>query len=199
MILDVTNVDKKLLIRSIYDMASPKGVGVVEYEVKKRRGELVHDISEYDCEIMLEAFQKITKEQHTEEVSWLEEDENPEECGIFVTNIDYVNGIPLKLNLYIPYIDFSKVYVYSDSYDIRNGLYLFLETLIKYFPLEDFNVVNKDYPDYWDIDEINYKENFDEGRYQALNTVASNLLPDGQVDSNILKSLDYFNNLLIDV
>ena len=160
MIIDVTNLDKKLLIRSLYDLASPKGMGIVEYSAKEMDGVKVHDISDYDCSIMLTVFEMISQEQHLQEVNEMKEEEEDFDLidsGVGAKIADYLNGIPLKLDLYRPYGDYNKIYTYSNAYDIRNGLYLFLEALIKNFPLEDFVIIEKEYPNYFEPKKINFK------------------------------------------
>ncbi len=202
MILDVTNLDKKLLIRALYDSSSPIGMGKVEYYVRKERGDFVHDITDEECEYLLSDFENLCPKEHKLEASYYgeeEDEDNPEFHGTSAKVADYIKGVTLKLNLYRPYSDFSKVYVYSDAYDMRNGFYMFLETLIKNFPLTDFRIVDKEYDEFWDLEEMNEKHNFDRDRFNLMKIVVNNQLPNGYVDKNVLKSFEYFDQVVLDI
>ncbi|CAL2094539.1 hypothetical protein [Tenacibaculum sp. 190524A02b] len=200
MILDVTELDKKLLIRALYDLASPVGVGVQEYNARKQSGQMVHDITDFDCDVLLAPFKDISRKEFDEAIKWLKED--GEDVNVLGSGMgdrvaDYYNGIPLKLDLFRPYADFNKIFFSTEGYDLRNGFYLSLEVLIKYFPLDDFKVILKEYPDYLNLDDINNTYDFELGRFEALKTVVENLLPDGRVDVNVLKSINYFDSCFV--
>lgn len=124
MVFDITNLDKKLLIKALYAHATPVGLGVVEYTVKDLKGVNIDTISDYECERRIAEFYQST------------------DLGSHKI-VDYYNGVPVKLFFYRK--DTKQILTSSASYDERNGKYRFLEALLNTFALDEIITKTKGY------------------------------------------------------
>lgn len=122
---DITDIDKKLLIRTLLAHSSPIGLGRAEYKFRKSIGEVVDGISDLECEYLLSEFNNSTERS----------------AGFGI--LDYHNGKPMKLNFYRK--TNGKVIVSSDSYDVRNGKFRFLEAMLNTFFLDEIKITKKGY------------------------------------------------------
>ena len=125
MVFDITNIDKKLLIRTLFAHSAPIGFGQAEYMVRKSRGEIVDGITDQECEHLLYEF------NHSSERT----------AGFGI--LDYHKGKPMKLNFFRK--QNGRVIVSSDSYDARNGRYRFLEAMLNTFHLDEIKINKKGY------------------------------------------------------
>lgn len=122
---DITEIDKKLLIRTLFAHSAPVGLGQAEYIVRKSHGEVVDGISDEECEYLLNEF------NHSSE--------RPAGFGI----LDYHKGKPMKLIFFRK--QNGRVIVSSDSYDARNGRFRFLEAMLNIFHLDEIKITKKGY------------------------------------------------------
>ncbi len=128
MTFDVTNLDKILLIKTLYAHAEPVGLGKVEYSNKAKKGENVIGLTDEECKDILRM-------------------DTPD---IIPPLIDYLKGKPIKLDL--DHQANGKIWVSALSYDLCNGRYRFLEALLNVFDLDEILFIKKDYPG--PLDEI---------------------------------------------
>ena len=124
MVFDITNLDKLLLLRTLYEHASPKGLGMVEYSVRSDRGENVIGLTDEECEMILSM-------------------DDPEAAEMLV---DYHKGKPIKLDF--QHQRNGNITVDTNGYDSRNGRYRFLEALLNVFDLDEIIITKKGYPAY---------------------------------------------------
>lgn len=123
---DITNLDKKLLIQTLFAHAAPLALGNVEYSILKSDGDNVDGLTEEECEEILFEFNKL-------------------DTG-HIKLLDYHKGKPMKLN-------FEKkrngqILTDSDSYDLRNGKYRFFEALLDIFHLDEILITKKGFREF---------------------------------------------------
>jgi len=116
---DVTNLDKVLLIKTLYVHADPKGRGIDEYNFLKDRGLNVIGLTDYECNEILNTYHPGT------------------------ILIDYLKGKPIKLSFSRQ--SNGQIFVSSTGYDCRNGRYRFLEALLNVFDLDEILIIKKGY------------------------------------------------------
>lgn len=119
---DITDLDKVLLIKTLYAHAVPNGMGKAEYFVRQVRGENIIGLSDEECEEILSKDDPDALEQL----------------------IDYHKGKPIKLSF--DHRSNGKIFACSDGYDSRNGRYRFLEALLNVFDLDEIIFIKKGYP-----------------------------------------------------
>ena len=129
---DITDIDKKLLIRTLFAHSAPVGLGQAEYDVRKTFGEVVDGISDKECDNLLGEYRYIS--------------ERDKIFGI----LDYHKGKPMKLNFYRNKNE--RVVTSSDSYDVRNGRYRFLEAMLNAFNLDEIKITKKGYRQFVMVD-----------------------------------------------
>jgi len=122
---DITEIDKKLLIRTLFAHSAPIGLGQAEYDVRKSFGETVDGISDEECEYLLYEYNHNSKRESV--------------FGI----LDYHKGKPMKLNFFRKRN--GRIITSSDSYDARNGRYRFLEAMLNTFHLDEIKITKKGY------------------------------------------------------
>lgn len=154
MLIDVTLLDKIILIQSLFTFASPAGLGRAEYQFRKVKGDNVDGLTDLECEEILLQVQ----------------DENYTNIRI----IDYLKGKPIKLNFNRK--KNGRITIETSSYDVRNGKYRFLEALLNFFPLEEIYIVRKTFTPYsfTNIPEnlVRSKEQLDEFKRLLNNTIS---------------------------
>lgn len=128
---DITKLDKRLLIQSLFAHSSPLRMGKTEYDFRKKMGDNVYGIPDEECDLILEAF-------------------NDSEIGGFRV-YDYHKGKPMKLVFYKNRN--GRILVDSSSYDARNGKYRFLESMLNIFSLDEIYLTKKGYP-HFVMDEL---------------------------------------------
>ncbi|HEY1062928.1 MAG TPA: hypothetical protein VGE44_14625 [Daejeonella sp.] len=121
---NITNLDKVLLIQTLYAHADPKGLGVGEYQFRDLRNEMVSGISIAECKRIL----KVAGSDFP---------------GRKI--LDYHNGKPIKLVFHTK--PNGEIITDSSSYDERNGKFRFLEALLNVFDLEEILITKKGYPE----------------------------------------------------
>ncbi len=120
---DITFLDKKLLIQTLFAHSAPLMMGQFEYAFRKFNDDNVDGLSDEECEIILHEFNHL-KSGH-------------------IKLLDYHKGKPMKLI-------FSKnsrgrILVSSDNYDVRNGKYRFFEALLNIFSIDEILITKKGY------------------------------------------------------
>lgn len=123
---DITHLDKKLLIQTLFAHSAPIGLGEAQYKVLKLRGDNVDGLTDEECELMLLEF------NHSE--------------GGYAHVADYCKGKPMKLDFYKK--KNGRVVADSDGYDSRNGKYRFLEALLNIFFIDEVLITKKGYRPY---------------------------------------------------
>lgn len=131
MVFDITQLDKTLLIQTLFAHSSPINYGCLEYNYRKKLGDNVDGLSEKECEDILYVY------NHTE--------------AEYYYILDYHKGKPMKLNF--KKNKNGRVIVSSESYDERNGKYRFFEALLNIFSLDEIFIIKKGYKDF-DLLEI---------------------------------------------
>ncbi|MDR1347787.1 MAG: hypothetical protein LBJ63_05060 [Prevotellaceae bacterium] len=121
---DITNIDRKVLLKAVFEFATPIGVGVAEYFVKKENGENVDSLTDDECDEILYQFNTSSSNKH-------------------IRILDYYKGKPMKLIFYKA--KNGKISVQSDRYDSRNGKYRFLEAMLNYFSVSEVLILKKGY------------------------------------------------------
>jgi hypothetical protein len=119
---DITNIDKKRLLKALYSSSRAVGLGIVEFKVKKMQGKPVDSLSDLECDNLFLEFESSLK------------------GGDFYI-ADYLNGRPLKIRFRKS--SKGKVTVCADSYDSVNGIYSFLDIMLKNFPINDILLTKK--------------------------------------------------------
>lgn len=122
MVFNVTNLDKVLLLQTLYAHASPKGLGRIEYSVRAKKGENVVGLTDEECEMILST-------------------EEPDATAILV---DYYKGKPIKLDF--QHEPNGTILVDSNGYDLSNGRFRFLEALLNVFDVDEIEITKKEYP-----------------------------------------------------
>lgn len=126
MVIDITHLDKTLLIQALFAFANPAGLGKAEFLFRKIKGDNVDGLTEAECELILSQVENI---EYTH-----------------VQLIDYLKGKPIKLNFYRK--KNGRILVETSSYDSRNGKYRFLEALLNFFPLDEIYITRKTFEPY---------------------------------------------------
>jgi len=129
---DITNLDKKLLIQTLFAHAAPLSLGKEEYKKGKQRGENVDGLTDEECEMMLNEFNHLVV------------------GGIKI--LDYHKGKPIKLVFYKN--KNGRILSDSCSYDARNGMFRFFEAMLNIFSLDEILITKKGYKSYVDIPVI---------------------------------------------
>ncbi len=124
MVFNITKLDKVLLIKTLYNHSSPKGLGQAEHSVRSARGENVIGLTDKECESILSL------------------DNRNGTVGL----MDYHNGKPIKLNF--EHQRNGNILVDSNGYDSANGRYRFLEALLSVFDFDEIIITKKGYPTY---------------------------------------------------
>jgi len=119
---DITQVDRLLLLQTLFAHAGPLGRGELEYEHRKRAGELVEVMDREECATILADL----------------------EGGSGY--LDYHKGKPMKLS-FEPRTN-GRVLVWSDAYDARNGKYRFFEAMLNVFSIDEIRITSKGYRPY---------------------------------------------------
>lgn len=125
---DITNIDKRLLVQTLFAHSAPIGLGEAEYKVRKDRGENVDGLTDEECNFMLYEFNNSHSLSESYKIA------------------DYHNGKPMKLNFYRN--KNGRVIVDSGSYDARNGKYRFLEAMLNIFSMDEIQITKKGYRHY---------------------------------------------------
>lgn len=120
---DITHLDKKLVIQTLFAHSAPLSLGQVQYEVLKIRGDNVDGLTDDECEEILAEFNDLS-EGH-------------------LRLLDYHKGKPMKL-IFEKKKD-GRVLVDTDSYDARNGEYRFFEALLDIFSIDEIFITKKGY------------------------------------------------------
>jgi len=120
---DITHLDKKLLIQTLYANSAPLRLGQAEYDQRKKWGENVCGLTDNECETFLYEFNHF------------------DSGGLRI--LDYHNGKPMKLVFYKTI--YGRVLVDSGSYDARNGKYRFFEAMLNIFSLDEIFITKKGY------------------------------------------------------
>jgi len=150
---DITNIDKKKLLKTLFSHSFPTnhGVGKVEYLVRKDRGENVDSLTDEECEDILFNFNTYS-------------DILPQSFRI----LDYYKGKPIKI-----VFDKQKngrILVDSCGYDSRNGKYMFLVAMLNEFPKEEIFIVRKKYLPYTlsEIKDMDYLSKEEEAYFKNI-------------------------------
>lgn len=122
---DITDIDKKLLLQCLFAHSEPIGFGKVEHSVRKSWGENVDGLTLEDCEELLEEFNSSTSLSTVYDI------------------VDYHKGKPMKVNFYRN--KNNRISVDSESYDVRNGKYRFLEAMLNTFSFDEIKITKKGY------------------------------------------------------
>ena len=130
---DITNLDKHLVIQTLFAHADALAIGQYEYDFRKRMGDNVDGLTDDECEIILAEFNDLDKGH--------------------VKLLDYHKGKPMKL--YFEKKSNGRVPVDSGGYDSRNGKYRFFEALLNVFLLDEILITKKGYKQFTllDLDE----------------------------------------------
>ncbi|MBP1631279.1 MAG: hypothetical protein H6Q15_2172 [Bacteroidetes bacterium] len=120
---DITTIDKKLLLQSLYIGSTACGLGVCEYAIRKTRGENVDTLSDEECETALLEFTT----------------SNVGNYRIF----DYHKGKPLKINFCKK--KNGRIIADTYGYDSRNGRYQFFKIMLDTFPINEIKIIKKTY------------------------------------------------------
>jgi hypothetical protein len=120
---DITQLDKKLLVQTLFAHSAPLRLGQVEYDIRKKLGDNVDGLSDEECDEILLEFNHF------------------DEGGLRI--LDYHKGKPMKLVFFKNRN--GKVKVDTGSYDARNGKYRFFEALLNIFSLDEILITKKGY------------------------------------------------------
>jgi hypothetical protein len=118
---DITYLDKKLLIQTLFAHSEPLNLGKEEYTIRKKRGENVDGLTDEECESILYNFNQL-------------------DIGS-IRILDYHKGKPMKL--VFDKKRNGRVLVDSDSYDERNGKYRFFEAMLNIFSIDEIYITKK--------------------------------------------------------
>jgi hypothetical protein len=128
---DITHLDKKQLVQTLFAHSAPLNLGKVEYYVREARGENVIGLTDEECEMILFEFNHF------------------DSGGLRI--LDYHYGKPMKL--VFDKKRNGRVLVDSSRYDARNGKYRFFEAMLNIFSLEEIFITKKGYRQYV-LDEL---------------------------------------------
>lgn len=120
---DITHLDKKLVIQTLFAHAAPLSLGKLEYNFRKLNGDNVEGLTDDECEHILYEFEKL-------------------DAGN-LRLLDYHKGKPMKLNFQKK--NNGRILVNTDSYDVRNGKYRFFESLLNLFSIDEIFITKKGY------------------------------------------------------
>ena len=118
--INVTNLDKILLIQTLYIHADPKGYGIKQYQRGLQNGQIVEGLSVKECQALLNG--------------------SEQSSGYL---IDYYNGKPIKLD-WENTISGQQL-VHTLPYDAAHGRYRFFEALLNVFDPEEILIAEKEY------------------------------------------------------
>lgn len=121
MLINITNLDKILLLQTLYFHADPKGYGIKQYRQGLQKGRIVEGLPAKECE------------------------------GIFNRNgqhdngylVDYFNGKPLKFGWTTT--TSGQQLSHTLPYDAAHGRYRFFEALLNVFDPEEILITDKEY------------------------------------------------------
>lgn len=150
MLFDVTDLDKEILIKGLIANAKAVGIGEMEYKFKNFKGELVDSI---------------TEEEISEYLIIIDELKNKNIKGAQI--IDYYKGQPIKLELFFRK---ERLLASSHGYDVRNGKYSFLKTLIDFFGIDDILIVQKGYGRFSDFNFANVNIKLESALFDLIKT-----------------------------
>jgi len=122
--LDITNIDRKMLLKGLLAYASPVGLGIADYNYRKSIRDNVDGLTDDECEELLYEFE--TKDEGYTRV------------------VDYYKGQPIKLDLLKK--KSGQIIVDTTGYDTRNGKYKFFEVMLDFFLEDEIIVLTKGYP-----------------------------------------------------
>jgi hypothetical protein len=120
---DITHLDKKLVIQTLFAHSAPLSLGKLEYEFRKANDDNVDGLSDEECEFILLEFNELDTGN--------------------LRLLDYHKGKPMKLNFEKK--SNGRILVSSDSYDVRNGKYRFLEAFLNIFSMDEIYITKKGY------------------------------------------------------
>lgn len=120
---DITELDKTLLIQTLFAHANPLGMGKFEYSHQKSLGDNVDGLTAEECELILCVY-------------------DDRKSGITKV-LDYHKGKPIKL--FFERKPNGRVLVSTNGYDSRNGKYRFFEALLNIFSLDEILITKKGY------------------------------------------------------
>ncbi len=122
---DITQLDKTLLIQTLFLHSNPIGLGKIEHGIRRRFNDNVDGLSVEECQEFLVQF----------------DNDNSTSKTFFI--VDYCKGKPIKINFYRN--KNGRVIVDSGSYDSRNGKYRFLEAMLNIFSIDEILITKKGY------------------------------------------------------
>jgi len=120
---DITHLDKKLVIQTLFAHSSPLSLGEAEYDFRKHKGDNVDGLTDGECELILLQFYDLDSGN--------------------IRLLDYHKGKPMKLNLEKKLN--GRILVDSSNYDARNGKYRFFEAFLNIFSLDEILITKKGY------------------------------------------------------
>jgi len=120
---DITQLDKKLLVQTLFAHSAPLRLGQAEYDFRKKLGDNVDGLTDEECNEILLEFNRF------------------DTGGLRI--LDYHKGKPMKLVFYKN--NNGRVLVGTGSYDARNGKYRFFEALLNIFSLDEILIIKKGY------------------------------------------------------
>jgi hypothetical protein len=124
---DITQIDKKLLLQTLFDHSAPIGLGQAHYDHLKKLGDNVDGLSHTECDYILHEFNTSTEARGFE-------------------ILDYHKGKPVKLTFFRN--KRGRILVDSDRYDLRNGKYRFFEAMLNFFALDEILITKKGFGHY---------------------------------------------------
>ncbi len=118
---DITHLDKRLLIQSLFAHSEPLNLGKAEYDTRKKWGENVDGLTVEECDIILHDYNQLDSGS--------------------LRILDYHKGKPMKI--VFERKSNGRELIDSDSYDERNGKYRFLEALLNIFSTDEVFITKK--------------------------------------------------------
>lgn len=118
----VTDIDRVLLLQTLYVHASPKGYGELIFSFKENEGLNPTDFPKEEC-------LEILKKERADENAYL---------------IDYHNGKPMKVKFHVR--KDGELFIDSTAYDMRHGRFRFLEAMLLVFHPDEILIIQKGYP-----------------------------------------------------
>lgn len=122
MLIDVTDLDKILLLQTLYLHADPKGYGERQYAKDLRDGKAVEGLSVRECNLLIQ--NAVVEYGYTDVV-------------------DYHNGKPIKLAWSLN--AGNRMEAHTLSYDSCHGRFRFLEAVLNVFDIEEIRILDKEY------------------------------------------------------
>lgn len=119
--INITNLDKILLLQTLYIHADPKGYGIKQYREGLQKGQIVEGLPVKECEAILNS-------------------DGQHDSGYL---IDYYNGKPLKFG-WITTTSGQQL-AHTLPYDAAHGRYRFFEALLNVFDPEEILITDKEY------------------------------------------------------